>query len=138
MSALQTLVQGVCALRQALAVGGVVRAIVELLLTERGAGLCFHRVGRVGGCFTAARVEMAEGLRECKGGGRNNDVRGSTKPYEARLSQASKLAHASPCTADKLVAGWSQGMLRSVSESFGESERVLGWARRALAIGWGA
>ena len=43
VSALQTLVQGVCALSEALAVGGVGRAIVELLLTERGAGLCFHR-----------------------------------------------------------------------------------------------
>lgn len=42
MSAFQTLVQGVLALSQALAVGGVGRAIVELLLTERGAGLCFH------------------------------------------------------------------------------------------------
>ena len=44
MSALKTLVQFVRALSQALAVGGVGRAIVELLLTERRAGLGFHRV----------------------------------------------------------------------------------------------
>jgi hypothetical protein len=44
VSALETLVQGVFALSQALAVGGVGRAIVELLLTERRAGLGFHRV----------------------------------------------------------------------------------------------
>jgi hypothetical protein len=44
MSALETLVQGVFALSKTLTVGGVGRAIVELLLTERRAGLGFHRV----------------------------------------------------------------------------------------------
>jgi hypothetical protein len=98
MSALQTLVQGVLALSQALAVGGVWRAIVILLLTKRGAGLCFH----VGRCCRWESLRMQGGKTM---GGR----RGSSKPYEARPSLASL-----PCLAmhqDKLVAGWSQGML---------------------------
>ena len=84
MSAFQTLVQGVLALSQALAVGGVGRAIVELLLTERGAGLCFH-----GGIDVVAlqrsrrweRLRMQGRQTKHDNGGR----RGSTKPYEARL-----------------------------------------------------
>lgn len=108
MSALQTLVQGVCALSQALAVGGVGRAIVELLLTERGAGLCFHRgIGVV----ALQRSRRRESLR--MQGGQSKTMRGveGRPSLMKRDLGPGKLAHASPWHTDKLVAGWLQGML---------------------------
>jgi hypothetical protein len=59
MSALQALVQRVLALSQALAVGGVRRGIVVLLLTKRGAGFCFH--GGRGVCLSVGEFENARG-----------------------------------------------------------------------------
>jgi hypothetical protein len=48
MSALQTLVELVFAMRKAFAIGGVRRGIVVLLLTQCGASLCFvHRSSSV-------------------------------------------------------------------------------------------
>lgn len=104
--ALQTLVQGVCALSQALAVGGVGRAIVELLLTERGAGLCFH--GGVMCCFAASRVVEVGEFSNARGQSKTaRGVEGRPRLMKRDLARQSKLAMHS----DKLVAGWSQGML---------------------------
>jgi len=103
--ALQTLVQGVCALGEALAVGGVGRAIVELLLTERGAGLGFHR--RVMCCFATSRVVEEGKFLNARGQSKTvRGVEGRPSLMKRDLARQSK-----PCTSDKLVAGWSQGML---------------------------
>jgi hypothetical protein len=98
-------VQGVFALSEALAVGGVGRAIVELLLTERGAGLGFHR--RVMCCFATSRVVEKGKFLNARGQSKTvRGVEGRPSLMKRDLARQSK-----PCTSDKLVAGWSQGML---------------------------
>ena len=110
MSALETLVQLVRALSEALTVGGVGRAIVELLLAERGTGLCVHRGGVLLLCSDRAWSRMGEFA----------DARGQSKTMRGVEGRPSLMKRdlggrqARPCLAmhcDKLVAGWLQGML---------------------------
>ena len=110
MSALKTLVQFVRALSQALAVGRVGRAIVELLLAERGTGLCVHRGEMLLLCSGRAWSRTGE---FANARGQSKTMRGvEGRPSLMKRDLGARQAR--PCLAmhcDKLVAGWLQGML---------------------------
>lgn len=84
--ALEAAMQRVLAICQTLTVGGVWRSIVVLLLTERGAGLCFHV------CCVRCRGREGWGMQGVVGDG----DRGRPSLMKRDLA-----CHASPCTRDK-------------------------------------